>query len=181
MSDTETTPTPDDAEPENGVGRRTFLERLSIGLAAVIGVVVAIPCVGFVLAPILGRPPRKWRSVGKVDEFAVGATVLVSIEDASPVPWAGTTAKSGAWVRRTDEGEFVAYSINCRHLGCPVRWVEGPRLFMCPCHGGVYYADGSVAGGPPPEPLARMSVRVVKGNVEIETAPQPLTSTKVDV
>ena len=33
------------------------------------------------------------------------------------------------------------------------------ELFLCPCHGGVYYADGTVAGGPPPQPLFRYGVR----------------------
>jgi menaquinol-cytochrome c reductase iron-sulfur subunit len=38
---------------------------------------------------------------------------------------------------------------------------------MCPCHGGVYYKDGSVAAGPPPRPLERYPVRVQDGQVEI--------------
>jgi menaquinol-cytochrome c reductase iron-sulfur subunit len=102
----------------------------------------------------------------------------VEFTDPSPLPWSGITAKTAAWLRRVNESEFIAFSINCRHLGCPVRWVAGPRLFMCPCHGGVYYEDGSVAAGPPPEPLARYPVRVNKGQVEIETGPIPLTTFK---
>jgi menaquinol-cytochrome c reductase iron-sulfur subunit len=42
---------------------------------------------------------------------------------------------------------------------------------MCPCHGGVYYEDGTVAVGPPPAPLARYPVRVRDGEVEIQTRP----------
>ena len=57
-----------------------------------------------------------------------------------------------------------------------MRWVQEAKLFMCPCHGGVYYEDGEVAAGPPPEALARYDVRVVDGNVEIETAAIPLTT-----
>ena len=34
-------------------------------------------------------------------------------------------------------------------------------------------------GGPPPEPLDRLQVRVRDGKVEIETAPTPLTLTKL--
>ncbi len=97
-------------------------------------------------------------------------------EDPSPEAWAGVTAETGAWLRRVGEEEFIAFSINCRHLGCPVRWVAGPSLFMCPCHGGVYYPNGDVAAGPPPEPLHRYPVRVQDGNVEIETSPIPLTT-----
>ncbi|QDV17635.1 Cytochrome b6-f complex iron-sulfur subunit [Gimesia panareensis] len=159
--------------------RRTFLARLSIWLSAVIGVVVALPGIGFVLAPVFKKPKLKWRPVGKLEDFKVGGFVLVQYEDSSSVPWAGITAKEGAWIRRASETEFIAFSINCRHLGCPVRWVDDPRLFMCPCHGGVYYEDGTVAAGPPPEPLKRLQVRINNGQVEIESGPTPLTLTKI--
>ncbi|MCH9652702.1 MAG: ubiquinol-cytochrome c reductase iron-sulfur subunit [Planctomycetes bacterium] len=157
--------------------RRTFLTRLSIGLSAVIGFVITLPAIGFVLAPVFKKPKAKWRSVGKLEDFKVDGFVLVQYEDPSPVAWAGVTAKAGAWIRRASETEFIAFSINCRHLGCPVRWVDDPKLFMCPCHGGVYYEDGTVAAGPPPEPLERLSVRINKGMVEIQTIPTPLTLT----
>jgi Rieske Fe-S protein len=40
----------------------------------------------------------------------------------------------------------------------------------------VYYADGRVAGGPPPRPLVRFAVRVIDNNrVQVQT--QPLTQT----
>ena len=157
--------------------RRSFVTWLSVGLSAFIGGVMTIPGIAFVLAPVFRSPPRKWRDVGAVDSFELGDTVLVSFEDPSPVPWAGVTAKTAAWVRKTGENEFIAFSINCRHLGCPVRWVEDANLFMCPCHGGVYYRDGTVAAGPPPHPLDRYPVRIQDGKLEIETSPIPLTTT----
>src|SRR6516225_9032210 len=158
--------------------RRRFLARVSVACAAAIGALVGLPVVGFLLAPIV-RPARPmWRSLGKVDSFDVGQTVKVEFTDPSPLPWAGITGRTAAWVRRVSDNEFIAFSINCRHLGCPVRWVEGAKLFLCPCHGGAYYEDGSVAAGPPPEPLARYDVRVNNGQVEIQTSPIPLTTFK---
>ena len=56
-----------------------------------------------------------------------------------------------------------------------MRWVPDAELFMCPCHGGVYYKDGKVAAGPPPRPLSRYPVRVRAGNVEVRTMPIPIT------
>ncbi len=50
-----------------------------------------------------------------------------------------------------------------------MRWIDTAKLFLCPCHGGVYYADGSVAAGPPPAPLERYPVRVRGNHVEIRT------------
>jgi menaquinol-cytochrome c reductase iron-sulfur subunit len=108
-----------------------------------------------------------------VEGFALGKTVRVTLLDASPLPWAGVTARTGAWLRREGEQAFVAFAVNCSHLGCPVRWLPSAELFMCPCHGGVYYRDGAVAAGPPPRALARYPVRVRGGQVEILTGPIP--------
>ena len=157
-------------------GRRVFLARLSFGLAGFSALLAGVPVVGAIVGPLLKRVPSPWRVVGKLEEFALGETVKVEFEDASSVPWSGVTARSAAWLRRESQTEFVAFSINCRHLGCPVRWVPDAELFMCPCHGGVYYKDGTVAAGPPPEPLHRYPVRVQDGNVEIRAEPIPLTT-----
>lgn len=155
--------------------RRTLLTRICGGTAALIGLVIATPVIGFIFAPMLRRPPELWRAVGGLDQFTVGATVKVEFEDASSLPWSGVTARSAAWLRRVSASEFIAFSVNCRHLGCPVRWVADAELFMCPCHGGVYYKDGTVAAGPPPEPLQRYQVRVRDGQVELLASPLPLT------
>ena len=156
------------------VHRRRFLTRMSVALSAATGAVIGLPVVGFLLAPLLRKEPRAWRSVGRVNDFAVGQTVSVRFEDASPLPWAGVTARTAAWVRRDDEMRFTAFSVHCTHLGCPVRWVSDAQLFLCPCHGGVYYADGSVSAGPPPKPLPTYPVRVRNGEVEIQTSPIPI-------
>lgn len=166
-------------EEQNDANRRSFLTRLSVALSGLVGAAIALPAVGYVLSPIFGRPPRKWRDVGRLEKFKVGETTLVQFRDASSTPWSGDTALTGAWLRRTSDTEFIAFSVNCRHLGCPVRWVKEASLFMCPCHGGVYYKDGEVAAGPPPEALAKYPVRVVGGQVEIETSPIPLTTNDV--
>jgi menaquinol-cytochrome c reductase iron-sulfur subunit len=157
------------------LSRRRFLARVSVAAGGVGAAVVALPAVGFILAPFFKHTEEVWRSVGKVETFKVGETSAVQYEDASPLPWAGVTARSAAWLRRVDADTFIAFSINCTHLGCPVRWLAKAGLFMCPCHGGVYYEDGTVAAGPPPSPLPRYLVRVKEGEVQVRTAPIPIT------
>ena len=157
------------------LSRRKFLARFSLAVGSVGALIVAVPVVGFIVAPFFKRKVEVWRSVGKVQGFKVGETVAVDYEDASPLPWAGVTAKSAAWLRRENADTFIAFSINCTHLGCPVRWLPKANLFMCPCHGGVYYEDGAVAAGPPPLPLPRYPVRVKDGDVQIQTSPLPIT------
>jgi menaquinol-cytochrome c reductase iron-sulfur subunit len=166
----------------NLIARRQLLGKMSIGLGACGGVALGVPIVGFIVGPLLhpmghGTPSpdaKEWRPVGKLGEFKVGTTVAVTFADASPLPWAGVTGNTAAWLRRVSETEFVAFSINCAHLGCPVRWLPDAHLFMCPCHGGVYYEDGSVAAGPPPHALSRYPVQLRDGNVLIWPAPIPI-------
>lgn len=159
------------------ISRRKFLSRLSIALAGVCAATVGVPVVGFVLAPIFRKVAGAWRTVGTVRDFHIGETVSVTFEDPSPLPWAGVTARAAAWLRRDDEHTFTAFSAHCTHLGCPVRWMASANLFLCPCHGGVYYADGAVAAGPPPLPLVRYDVRVLGGDVQIKATAIPITTT----
>jgi menaquinol-cytochrome c reductase iron-sulfur subunit len=154
--------------------RRRFLARLSLGLSGLIAAATTVPVIGFLLSPLTRKPPRVWRPVGPVDTFAIGRTVNVTFEDASPLPWAGVTAHTAAWLRRDAAEHFTAFTVHCTHLGCPVRWVADAELFLCPCHGGVYSADGTVAAGPPPRTLPQYPVRVRNGEVEILTSPIPI-------
>jgi menaquinol-cytochrome c reductase iron-sulfur subunit len=154
--------------------RRSFLCKGVGGLAGLAGLAALIPGLGFFFAPFAQKKEEKWEPVGKVDDFKTGTTTEVSFEDPSPLPWAGVVAKSAAWLRRDPDGNFVAFSVNCTHLGCPVDWEADAELFMCPCHGGVYTKDGEVAGGPPPRALTRYQVRTAGENVEIRTAELPL-------
>src|SRR5690348_13308211 len=133
---------PEPREAPLSLERRAFLAKVSIGLSALAAAVVGVPVVGFLLGPLLRTTSGTWRALGKVDDFTVGTTVRVSFLDPSPLAWAGVTARTAAWLRRKSENEFVAFAMNCTHLGCPVRWLASADLFMCPCHGGVYYSDG---------------------------------------
>lgn len=157
--------------------RRRFLTVLSLGLGTFAAGLVGIPIIGFLVAPLIEKTPRFWRPVGPLEKFEVGATVEVAFVDSSPLPWAGIAARTAAWLRRDNEESFTAFSVDCTHLGCPVRWLPDAELFLCPCHGGVYYENGNVASGPPPKPLPRYPVRVRNGQVEVLTSPVPITTT----
>jgi len=166
----------DESVAEEVQTRRKFLSRLSLGLSGLAAAVVSVPIIAYLLSPLLRPAPQVWRDVGTVDSFRVGATVEVAIEEPSPLPWAGQTALTAVWLRRAGAREFIAFAVNCTHLGCPVNWRAEAQLFLCPCHGGVYYADGTVAGGPPPHRLLRYDVRIADGD-RVEVLTRPLTFT----
>jgi menaquinol-cytochrome c reductase iron-sulfur subunit len=167
--------TPDDRhDPADALARRNFLSRLSLAIGGLAAAAAAAPPLVYVLGPIL-RPEREvWRDVGPVEKFAIGHTVEVVFDAPGGERWAGVSERMGVWLRRRDDRDFVAFSENCTHLGCPVRWMADADLFMCPCHGGVFYDDGRVAAGPPAAPLRHHRVRVNSGRVEVSTRPVPI-------
>ncbi len=158
------------------MNRRSFFIKILLGLSALAAALIAIPVVGALLEPMLRKRVLVWRHVGNVDDFVIGKTVLVKYKDASILPWTGSTSKTASWLRRVSQDEFIAFSVNCTHLGCPVRWVADAELFLCPCHGGVYSKDGTMKAGPPQFPLPKYPVRINQGKVEIKTSPIPITN-----
>jgi menaquinol-cytochrome c reductase iron-sulfur subunit len=166
--------------------REAFLGLFTASIGGLAGLAVGIPIIGYVISPVINQPQKVWRDVrlatsdgtpGElvgVDTIAHGQTEKVVFKNAHPLAWDGATARSASWLRRTGPQDFIAFSINCTHLGCPVFWVGDGNIFLCPCHGSVFNGDGTVANGPAARPLTRYPVRVRRGRVQILTEPLPL-------
>jgi cytochrome b6-f complex iron-sulfur subunit len=58
------------------------------------------------------------------------------------------------------DGEIIAHSLVCTHLGCTV--AESANGFDCPCHGSRFDADGNVLVGPAQKPLKTLRVEVLE-------------------
>lgn len=164
-----------DPEERASKGRRRFLAGLTIGVGVLASTVAAIPVIGILLSPLRRRRSPEWVPVGSAAGFELGRTVKITFREPGSLPWAGPASRSAAWLRKEGEDRFVVLSAYCTHVGCPTRWAERASLFLCPCHGGAFFPDGSVAAGPPPRPLPLLPVRVERGQVEI--LPQPLAAT----
>ena len=158
--------------------RRGLLMKVGILLNTAAGVALAVPIVRYLLSPAL-RARRggyeSWLSLGKVDQFPAGQTRLATFRNPKTGPTDGMTADLPCWVRNVDNQKFQVFAINCAHLGCPVRWFPQSGLFMCPCHGGVYYSDGSRASGPPERGLFQYPYKLEQGNLLIEAGEMPTT------
>jgi menaquinol-cytochrome c reductase iron-sulfur subunit len=150
--------------------RRTVFAVAGQAAGGVAVAAVALPVVGFAVAPIFDRPEESWEGVGAPDDFDAETyrqAVITIVEDI------GDTGKTTVYIRRgsptldEDPNEFIALSTRCAHAGCPVRFVKAAGNFICPCHGGVYDFEGKVIGGPPVRPLDRFQTRVSGGQVEI--------------
>ena len=153
--------------------RRRFLSNLSFGLGGLIAAMLGVPLVGYIFAPLINRQTQEWQVIGLVSDFAMGQTIEAKLSDPSSLAWAGLTSATAVWVRQFAAQQFDVWAVNCSHLGCPVNWIASAGLFECPCHGGIYYANGDVAAGPPPHALFKYQSRVENGLVQVLTAPLP--------
>jgi menaquinol-cytochrome c reductase iron-sulfur subunit len=158
------------------VTRRRFMEGTTLVAGGVATMAFALPSLGFALGPIFeDTTPTRWQPVGPEDDFTDETYVQRVI---NLVPEIGDPGKTTIYVRRYNperdpqvEGQenqpYVAISTRCAHLGCPVRFIQASRKFVCPCHGGVYGFQGEVEGGPPVRPLDRFYTRVRGGQVQV--------------
>lgn len=65
---------------------------------------------------------------------------------------------------RNSDGEYVAFSRKCVHLGCSIEFDSMRRCLACPCHRGSYDArTGQVLYGPPPRPLDQIILQMRAG------------------
>jgi menaquinol-cytochrome c reductase iron-sulfur subunit len=158
-----------------GHSRRVFLFKLSLLLNGAVGAVLAVPILGYLLGPALKNSSNKdsWIKLGPLGDFPEGETRLVNFRNPVTTPWDGQTGDIPCWVRHISGNNFQVFAINCAHLGCPVRWFAQSRLFLCPCHGGAYYEDGSRASGPPERGLFEYEHKIVAGSLMISAGKMP--------
>lgn len=162
---------------EERVTRRTFLMKVGFALNGIVAVLIATPVVRYLFGPLRKKDAyHSWVSLGDISGFKDGETALVTYRNPFSNSWDGETANVAAYVRKQSGDQFTVFAINCAHLGCPVRWFSESQLFMCPCHGGAYYADGSRASGPPERGLFTYDSKIERGKLMINAGQLPTLS-----
>ncbi|MDT0203650.1 Rieske (2Fe-2S) protein [Nocardioides sp. AE5] len=115
--------------------------------------------------------------LGGAATLAVGAPLLAACaggDEAAPAPDTGTVlARTGEIpvgggkileserivITQPTEGEFKAFSAICTHQACVVTGVT--QTIDCSCHQSHFaLTDGSVQGGPAPEALPEIPIRI---------------------
>jgi nitrite reductase/ring-hydroxylating ferredoxin subunit len=137
----------------NGLPRRVALKAAGVaGLAAVLA-----GCETYGGAAPADEGEGDDDSSGKSGGAAGG--VLASTGE---IPVGGGKVFDGKNVVVTQpvSGAFAAFSAVCTHQGCSVATVLDGTI-NCPCHGSKFsITDGSVAGGPAPQPLSKVQITV---------------------
>ena len=161
---------------ENKISRRGLFMKLGILFNGLVATALAVPIVRFLSSSVTqGRAGAylSWVPLGPLSEFPEGETRLATFRNPNVMPTDGKTVDTACWVRHIAGDQFQVFAVNCAHLGCPVRWFQQSGLFMCPCHGGAYYQDGSRASGPPERGLFEYPTRVRDGILTIQAGELP--------
>lgn len=144
--------------------RRKFLGAM-VGLINLIllGGVVG-PVLGFIGSPLRSKLKGGWHDVLSEADLPVGSTREVRFTMKVKDGYMMAERKYTVFVRRHENG-VVCFDPTCTHLGCRVRLDQAKDRYFCPCHGGVFDAEGNVVSGPPPGPLEQHPVKVENGRI----------------
>ena len=165
--------------------RSRFLEASTIGVGAAIGAVVTLPVLGFTVLPSFTNIEEGEADLGPIENFPEGEYVIASY---LAKPSQGEVSRRTVFVRNNGlseggERSFTILYSRCVHLGCPVQpngpideenttEVDGVELrpvlaqsFGCPCHGGLYDAEGNRQAGPPVRSLDRLTFSIQNGRL----------------
>lgn len=142
------------------ISRRSFLK--AGGAAAAAGTTMAnIPAAEAATAEA-GRTtlPYAPKALGPASKLRLNEPVQFTFPDASsPCVLVKTGSRVEGGVG--PEGDIVAFSTLCTHMGCPVSYEPGTRTFQCPCHYSIFDAEkgGQMVCGQATENLPRIELR----------------------
>jgi menaquinol-cytochrome c reductase iron-sulfur subunit len=129
--------------------RRSFFVKTTVFISSLIGISLAVPLIGYVIAPAFQRRPKEWVSLGKTDELPIEEPKALDYSLTEKDGWQEHHATKGVWaVKQADD--------------------QHDRLFKCPCHGSIFNIDGTVKAGPAPRPLDTLPSKIENGNLLIQ-------------
>ncbi|MGU7773295.1 arsenate reductase (azurin) small subunit [Burkholderia sp. MR1-5-21] len=141
------------------IRRRTFL-KIGGGSIAATAASAWVPRAASAANPVdtsRTKLPYPTRPVSLIGRMALNTPVSFTYPDAaSPC----TAIKLGSPVPGGvgPDGDIVAFSSMCTHMGCPVVYEPATKIFKCPCHFSMFDAEkaGQMIAGQATENLPRV-------------------------
>jgi arsenite oxidase small subunit len=138
-------------ESDSGITRRTFCNRALLTSAAIVAAASEVAGQKDQQQNLLAYPPTKIEGAERV---MPGSYLYFNYPKAN----------DPAVLLRTTDGQYLAYSRKCAHLGCSIDYDTSARCLRCPCHRGVYDSrNGYVMYGPPQKPLDQIVLQMRAG------------------
>jgi cytochrome b6-f complex iron-sulfur subunit len=145
--------------PEELIDRRQAMSKLSLGALFVLGGSCVFVAGGFLYPIPKKKPPALFVCLEAQAPKAAGESLEILDPKGRKV-----------LLMREIDGLLSAIETVCTHLGCAVFYRPDKDIFECPCHQGVFDAQGNPVSGPPETPLQRYPLEVRDGKVFIQFA-----------
>jgi cytochrome b6-f complex iron-sulfur subunit len=139
------------------IERRWFLKKLWIALGIIAGGEVIYLFYNFL------RPNKHVIKPEKQEYFDAG---MVSSFKKNTI---SSFRSRQFFLSRLENGEFIALSTRCTHLGCSLTCDEEKNLLICPCHSSVFDIEGKVLRAPATQDLDVHEVIIEQDRVKVNT------------
>jgi Rieske Fe-S protein len=155
--------------------RRTFLKMITHALGGLFALVLGIPAIAYLIdARNRAAAQGDFKTVARLSELPLNSPQQVVIRDVSRDAWTihPNEVIGRVWLIRRANDKVEAFTTICPHLGCSINFEDASRLFVCPCHGGTFDAEGhrkESAGqaNPAPRGMDRLECRLSPTNPEL--------------
>lgn len=134
------------------LNRRKFIKRLLITIASVEAFFLIK---GSVSKTDTSSGGKQLFNAGKVDSF----------ENDKLYPF----LTGQFFLKRFEDGGFLAMSVKCTHLGCVINKNSKTGGFNCPCHASQFNEFGEVLSAPATRPLDLFTIEITDGELLIDT------------
>lgn len=159
--------------------RRQFLTYALGGTGAFMAASIIAPLVPFAGDPLKRQGEDHFIEVGNETDFSDDLPRKVEFTVHKKDGWYESDKKLTAWIVKQPNGELLAMSPICTHLGCLVNGSvdaagksvppkDGVWFFHCPCHDSFFDKYGvNKPGVPAKRPLDVYAVKVEGGKVKL--------------
>lgn len=141
-------------------GRRRLLALFVNSVLAVTGGALSALLSLFAAGPSTKASGERWLRAGLVSDLVPAEPVARVLSVPAVDGWYRARSRKTVFLVWDGARDVRAFSSTCTHLGCQVHWDRAATRFMCPCHGGMFAADGRVLAGPPRRPLDSINARL---------------------
>ncbi len=197
-------------EGEKKINRRKFLAYANLAVLLAIAGSLFYPFIKYIIYPMYTGFNNSWYRIGATADIptAKDTPKLIKFTKVSKQAYMTNAEEKSHWViNASDEllskvygsegnrvfndhtkavlwenkgNSLIVYSGKCTHLGCPYRWDEAKKAFVCPCHISIFNIQGEVLSGPAPRRLDTLPVKIDDGQVYIIDAEYKAAISKKD-
>ena len=98
--------------------RRKVYTWLIHGTMSLIGAALAVPAAIYLLFPPKARKEAEWVQTADLSSLPAGTPTEISFQRNRVDGWKVVSEKATAWVVKQPDGQVIAFTPNCTHLGC---------------------------------------------------------------